>query len=171
MISLDLSSDPRRTRPDRQGPDRKAGRKAEEYFGLHWSLPSYLVDESPPAGATHFELLRDRATNAFVIRIRYISQPPDQMRRGAALDLANPPEIAVVKIDGCKAREDGTLKRINIGGTWLAAESDRLGSHQRGIVLVSQIRTKSRQRCVRSARSAPLRDTCGHIQRLPSSRI
>ena len=66
-------------------------------LGLHWSLPSFLPNESPPAGAMHFDLLRDRQTKEYGVRIRYVSQTLDQMRRAMPLDLANPPETAVVK--------------------------------------------------------------------------
>ena len=76
-------------------------------LGLHWSLPSYLANETPPAGAMHIDLLRDRETKVHAIRIRYVAQTLDQMRRMVPLDLARPPETAVVKIDGCKASEDG----------------------------------------------------------------
>jgi 4-phytase/acid phosphatase len=76
-------------------------------LGLHWSLPSYLANETPPAGAMHIDLLRDRETKVHAVRIRYIAQTLDQMRRMVPLDLARPPETAVVKIDGCKASEDG----------------------------------------------------------------
>ena len=76
-------------------------------LGMHWSLPSYLEDETPPAGAMHIDLLRDRETNAHAVRVRYVAQTLDQMRRIEPLDLARPPETAVVKIDGCKASEDG----------------------------------------------------------------
>jgi len=76
-------------------------------LGLHWSLPSYLADETPPAGAMHFELLRDRESKAHAVRIKYVAQTLDQMRGMVPLDLARPPETAVVKIDGCKASEDG----------------------------------------------------------------
>jgi len=72
-------------------------------LGLRWSLPSYLADETPPAGAMHFELLRERATNAYAVRIRYVSQTLDQMRHEATLNLANPPDVATVTIDRCKA--------------------------------------------------------------------
>jgi 4-phytase/acid phosphatase len=72
-------------------------------LGLHWSLPSYLADETPPAGAMHFELLRDRAASAYAVRIRYVSQTLEQMRNGTPVDLAHPPDTAAVTIDRCKA--------------------------------------------------------------------
>jgi 4-phytase/acid phosphatase len=79
-------------------------------LGLHWSLPSYLTDATPPAGAMHFELLRDRETNAYAVRISYVAQTLDQMRRGAPLDLADPPATAAADIEGCKGKggADGT---------------------------------------------------------------
>jgi 4-phytase/acid phosphatase len=76
-------------------------------LGLHWSLPSFLADETPPAGAMHFDLLRDRQTKGYAVRIRYVSQTLDQMRRVVPLDLVNPPETAVVKIARCKVGDGG----------------------------------------------------------------
>ena len=76
-------------------------------LGLHWSLPSFLPNETPPAGAMHFDLLRDRQTREYGVRIRYVSQTLDQMRRAMPLDLANPPGTAVVKNSRCKVRDGG----------------------------------------------------------------
>ena len=69
-------------------------------LGLHWTLPSYLPDETPPAGALHFELLRERPTGAYAVRVAYIAQTLDQMRQGTRLDRAHPPEQATVAIVG-----------------------------------------------------------------------
>ena len=77
-------------------------------LGLHWSLPSYLPNETPPAGALHFELLRDRQTGSHAVRVRYIAQTLDQMRQVTPLDRARPPEQAMATIDGCAASDDGT---------------------------------------------------------------
>ncbi len=74
-------------------------------LGLHWTLPSYLPDETPPAGALHFELLRERPTGAYAVRVGYIAQTLDQMRQGTRLDRAHPPEQATVAIAGCGASE------------------------------------------------------------------
>jgi 4-phytase/acid phosphatase len=76
-------------------------------LGLHWSLPSYLADQTPPAGALHFELLRDRQTGAHAVRVAYVAQTLDQMRRVTPLDRANPPEQATAKIDGCEMGDGG----------------------------------------------------------------
>jgi len=77
-------------------------------LGLHWSLPSYLPDQTPPAGALHFELLRDRQTRAHAVRVRYIAQTLDQMRQATRLDLAHPPEQTTATIDGCAPGDGGT---------------------------------------------------------------
>jgi 4-phytase / acid phosphatase len=77
-------------------------------LGLHWSLPSYLPDQTPPAGALHFELLRDRQSRAYAVRIAYLAQTLDQMRGAVALDRARPPERATVSIEGCETADGGT---------------------------------------------------------------
>lgn len=76
-------------------------------LGLHWSLPSYLPDQTPPSGALHFELLRDRRTSLYAVRVKYIAQTLDQMRRTTPIDRSNPPEQATVTIDGCKLDDSG----------------------------------------------------------------
>jgi len=68
-------------------------------------LPSYLPDQTPPAGALHFELLLDRGTGAHAVRVKYVAQTLDQMREVTVLDRANPPEQATAKIDGCASRD------------------------------------------------------------------
>jgi 4-phytase / acid phosphatase len=76
-------------------------------LAMNWSLPSYLPDATPPAGALHFELRRDRATASHAVRVRYIAQTLDQMRQMAPLDGAHPPEEATAMIAGCAAGEGG----------------------------------------------------------------
>ena len=76
-------------------------------LGLHWSLPSYLANQTPPAGALHFELLRDRRTSVYSVRVRYVAQTLDQMRRLTPLDESNPPEQTTAKIDGCELNDTG----------------------------------------------------------------
>jgi 4-phytase/acid phosphatase len=76
-------------------------------LGIHWSLPSYLPDQTPPAGALHFELLRGRQTGIHGVRVRFISQTPEQMRQTAPLDRAHPPEQATASIEGCATSASG----------------------------------------------------------------
>ena len=68
---------------------------------LHWALRGYLPDETPPAGALAFELLRETASGRHFVRIRYYSQTLEQMRAMAVIDLARPPAEAEVAIPGC----------------------------------------------------------------------
>jgi 4-phytase/acid phosphatase len=75
---------------------------------IHWSLPSYLPDQTPPAGALHFELLRGQQTSIHRVRVRFISQTPEQMRQTAPLDRAHPPEQATASIEGCATSAGGT---------------------------------------------------------------
>ena len=65
-------------------------------------------DATPPAGALHFELRRERASGSHAVRVRYIAQTLEQMRERAPLDLAHPPEAAVASIASCLAGEDGS---------------------------------------------------------------
>jgi 4-phytase / acid phosphatase len=77
-------------------------------LGMHWALPSYLPDQTPPAGALHFELLRGRASGGYAVRVSYIAQTPEQMREVVQLDRSRPPEQARASIEGCTANDDGT---------------------------------------------------------------
>ena len=76
-------------------------------LGLHWSPATYLADQTPPAGALHFELLRHRPTDAHAVRVRFLVQTLDQMRRAAVLDRANPPQEAIATIEGCGTADGG----------------------------------------------------------------
>jgi 4-phytase/acid phosphatase len=77
-------------------------------LGLHWSLPSYLPDATPPAGALHFELRRERASGSHRVRVRHVAQTLEQMRELLPLDRAHPPEAATATIEGCQADESGS---------------------------------------------------------------
>ncbi len=76
-------------------------------LGLHWDLSGYLPDETPPAGALAFELLRDTASQRHFVRTRYYSQTLDQMRRMTVLDLMNPPAETEIAMPGCAETEHG----------------------------------------------------------------
>ena len=76
-------------------------------LGLHWSPATYLADQTPPAGALHFELLRHRPTDAHAVRVRFLVQTLDQMRRAVVLDRANPPQEAIATIEGCGTADGG----------------------------------------------------------------
>jgi len=76
-------------------------------LGIHWSLPSYLPDQTPPAGALHFELLRERRTGLHSVRVFYVAQTPDQMRQATPLSRTQPPERAIAKLDDCRTGREG----------------------------------------------------------------
>jgi 4-phytase/acid phosphatase len=75
-------------------------------LGLHWLLPSYLMDQTPPAGALHFELLRENGRGALAVRVSYVAQSLDQMRNATPLSLAHPPERAVAAFERCRIGRD-----------------------------------------------------------------
>lgn len=75
-------------------------------LGLHWLLPSYLMDQTPPAGALHFELLREKGRGALAVRVSYVAQSLDQMRNATPLSRANPPESAVAAFERCRMGRD-----------------------------------------------------------------
>ena len=77
-------------------------------LGMHWALPSYLPDQTPPAGALHFQLLRDRGSGSYAVRVSYIAQTLEQMREVVQLDPSHPPERATATIAGCPANDDGS---------------------------------------------------------------
>jgi 4-phytase/acid phosphatase len=77
-------------------------------LGVHWNLKTYLRDETPPAGAMAFELMRDTQSGRYFVRMAYYSQTLRQMRRMTRLSLANPPARANVVLPGCaRASNDG----------------------------------------------------------------
>jgi 4-phytase / acid phosphatase len=78
---------------------------------LNWQLGRYQQNETPPAGAMVFELLRDAAGTHFV-RVSYVSQTLDQMRQSTILrlprlsreDRKTTPDLARIAIDQYCAR-------------------------------------------------------------------
>jgi 4-phytase/acid phosphatase len=76
-------------------------------LGLHWRLTGYLPDETPPAGALAFELLRETAAGSYFVRMTYFSQTLDQMRRMTRLAPARPPARAAVALPGCADPKHG----------------------------------------------------------------
>jgi 4-phytase/acid phosphatase len=71
---------------------------------LHWKLPTYLPDETPPAGALAIELLREPVSGRHFVRMTYLAQTLDQMRHMRPLSLARPPAHAKVAIPACSNR-------------------------------------------------------------------
>lgn len=76
-------------------------------LGLHWHIPPYLDDETPPTGTMAFERLHD-ATGKVFVRIQFIAPSLDQIRNASVLDDKNPPLQATITLPGCeKEQVDG----------------------------------------------------------------
>jgi 4-phytase/acid phosphatase len=71
---------------------------------VDWQLKNYLRNETPPAGAMAFELLRHN--NKPFVRMSYYSQSPDQMRSATRLSPTQPPDRTEI-VPRCKNNHDG----------------------------------------------------------------
>lgn len=71
-------------------------------LGLHWHIPPYLDDETPPTGALTFERLRDGAGKAYV-RLGFVAPTLDQIRDASTIDAASPPLQAEIAMPGCES--------------------------------------------------------------------
>ena len=68
----------------------------------HWTLQSYLEDETPPSGGLVFERLLDKVTGQRFVRVKFLTPRLDQIRSAAVLDDADPPEYVTVGLPGCE---------------------------------------------------------------------
>src|SRR5262249_23308626 len=71
-------------------------------FAVGLQLKSYLRNETPPAGAMAFELLKDKASGQYSVRLVYYSQTLDQMRNAVSLSATQPPDQASIPVCGNK---------------------------------------------------------------------
>ncbi|OQP85865.1 hypothetical protein BTR14_13890 [Rhizobium rhizosphaerae] len=71
-------------------------------LGLHWHIPPYLDDETPPTGALSFERLHDAEGKAYV-RLGFTAPSLDQIRTAGPIDAAHPPIQAISALPGCEA--------------------------------------------------------------------
>jgi 4-phytase / acid phosphatase len=76
-------------------------------LGVDWQLTTYLRNETPPAGAMAFELLRHNKSTKLFVRMSYYSQSPDQMRSATRLIPPNKPPDRAQIVPRCEHREDG----------------------------------------------------------------
>lgn len=72
----------------------------------HWLINGYQRDDAAPGGALVFELWRNSA-GLETIRLKYMVQTPDQMRRAVPLSLDAPPTSATIFLPGCSQSGDG----------------------------------------------------------------
>jgi 4-phytase/acid phosphatase len=71
-------------------------------LALSWRLPGYQPDDTPPGGALIFSLWRG-ASGALSMKLRYVAQTLDQMRKATPLTLAAPPASQDLPVPGCSA--------------------------------------------------------------------
>ena len=83
-------------------------------LALHWQLPGYQPDDTPPGGALIFSLWRE-TSGEDIVRLRYAAQTVDQIR---ALS-AEPPMIQELSIPGCEPC------RLNVFGDVVASHLRR----------------------------------------------
>jgi len=70
-------------------------------LGANWKLPHYVKNETPPAGAMAFELLRDSTAprgQQYFVRMAYYSQTLPQMRDATDLTGKERPDKAAIKL-------------------------------------------------------------------------
>ncbi len=70
-------------------------------MGIHWHIPPYLDDETPPTGTLAFERLHDATGKAYV-RLQFIAPSLTQIRTAAPLNEQSPPLQALITVPGCE---------------------------------------------------------------------
>ena len=73
-------------------------------LGMNWVFDG-RADDTPPGGALVFELWRSRADGKSFVRVEYMAQTLEQMRKASALTPADPPADAPVFVPAC-SRQD-----------------------------------------------------------------
>ncbi|UYB51584.1 histidine-type phosphatase [Xanthomonas sp. AM6] len=68
---------------------------------LHFHLPGYGLDDSPPGGALVLEQVRDVRSGQRYVRLRYQAQSLDQLRELTPLGLRTPPLLQTLHVPGC----------------------------------------------------------------------
>lgn len=100
-------------------------------LNIHWTIPPYLDDETPPTGALTFERLHDETGKSYV-RMGFVTPSLDQIRAASVIDAQSPPLQAVITLPGCEAEaKDGacplehflTLANAKIDSSAVAANA------------------------------------------------
>lgn len=68
---------------------------------LHFHLPGFGLDDSPPGGALVLEQVRDVRSGQRYVRLRYQAQSLDQLRELTPLSLRTPPLLQTLRVPGC----------------------------------------------------------------------
>ena len=70
-------------------------------FQMDWLLPGYERNVAALGGALVFELRQSQSSGEFIVRVSYVSQTMDQLRKQTQLTLSEPPASAPVFIPNC----------------------------------------------------------------------
>ncbi|MDL5365214.1 histidine-type phosphatase [Xanthomonas sp. NCPPB 2654] len=74
---------------------------------LHFHLPGFGLDDSPPGGALVLEQVRDVRSGQRYVRLRYQAQSLDQLRELTPLSLHTPPLLQTLRVPGCSDAKTG----------------------------------------------------------------
>ncbi|MDR6673504.1 histidine-type phosphatase [Xanthomonas sp. 1678] len=74
---------------------------------LHFHLPGFGLDDSPPGGALVLEQVRDVRSGQRYVRLRYQAQSLDQLRELTPLNLHAPPLLQTLRVPGCSDAKTG----------------------------------------------------------------
>ncbi|SIQ03597.1 4-phytase / acid phosphatase [Rhizobium sp. RU35A] len=112
QVLLSLAQEPGKRSDDQPGPPNARfvlfmasdTQQAEvaAMLGIHWHIPPYLDDETPPNGALTFERLHDDKGRAYV-RLGFTAPTLDQIRSASHLNAASPPVQADIAVPGCES--------------------------------------------------------------------
>ncbi|WBO22834.1 histidine-type phosphatase [Sphingomonas abietis] len=72
-------------------------------LGVDFRIAGYGANDPPPGGAVVFERLRDVATGRHSVRLVYIAQTPDQMRRLTRFGAQARPVLLTLHMRACKS--------------------------------------------------------------------
>lgn len=100
-------------------------------LGAHWLLDGYQADDTPPGGALVFEVWQ-QSEHEDAVRVYYMAQSLEQMRRALPLSLAAPPEKAALFLPACSKASSG------YPCDWSAFEHFALSQVDRAFVQSSQ---------------------------------
>ncbi len=76
-------------------------------LNLSWILESFPPKMTPPGAQMIFEVLRDRPSEKFSVRVSIVGQTIQQIHDGVAPTLATPPMRIALFIPGCSAPAEG----------------------------------------------------------------
>jgi 4-phytase/acid phosphatase len=83
-------------------------------LGANFQMPGYGYDDPPIGGALIFEVYRQPGRSERFVRVVYQAQTPDQLRNLQPLDLAHPPALQVLRLQGCSDPQTGLCRLSDV---------------------------------------------------------